>query len=127
MSIEISNHYSPDIVRPKLPASVHLVHEPDDGRSYHHHPFLIRFRGRFFLCFSSGTLHEDDVDQQVVYTASDDLVSWDEVRVLAAPARPETELLIPQGVHRPGCEVPGLVLFRAGYRRAEPGQGRRHL
>lgn len=99
MSLRISNHYSPGMVRPKLPASVHLVHEPDDGRSYHHHPFLIRFRGRFFLCFSSGTLHEDDVDQQVVYTASDDIVHWDEVRVLAAPAHPETELLIPQGVH----------------------------
>lgn len=99
MTRRITNHYTPGMERPRLPTSVHLVHEPDDQRNYHHHPFLTRFQGRYFLCFSSGTHHEDDVDQQVVYTASDDLVHWDAVRVLAAPEHPETDLYIPQGVY----------------------------
>ena len=95
----VSNHYHPGMERPKLPSTVHLVHAPTDEWNYHHHPFLIRFRGRFFLCFSSGTHHEDDVGQRVLFTASDDFIHWDEARLLAEPKHPGTRLFIPQGVH----------------------------
>lgn len=96
----IGNHYSPGMVRPCLNAAIHPVHLPTDAWNYHHHPFLIRFRNRFFLCFSSGTHHEDDVGQRVLFTSSSDFLHWDEAKVLAQPHQPQTQLLIPQGVHQ---------------------------
>ena len=70
----ISNHYFLGMERPKLETELHLVFQPTEAWNYAHHPFLTRFRGRFFLCFSSGVCHEDDVGQRIMFTGSDDFV-----------------------------------------------------
>lgn len=95
----ISNHYEPGMVRPKLDVSTQIVLEPNDEWSYAHHPFLTKFKGRFYLCFSNGHCHEDDVGQRVLYTASDDFAAWETPKVLAEPDRPETCMLIPSGMY----------------------------
>ena len=99
MRPEITNHYHPEMERPKLRTETHLVMGASEEWNYAHHPFLTRFRGRFFLCCSSGSHHEDDVGQRVVFSGSDDFAHWDPVRVLAEPEHPETDLFIPQGLY----------------------------
>lgn len=98
----ISNHYDPGMKRPKLDAVTRIVHEPTEEWNYHHHPFLTRFKGKFFLTFSSGTHHEDDVGQRVLFTSSDDFEHWAQPQVLAQPHDPTTELFIPSGVYNNG-------------------------
>ena len=82
MISRITNHYDPGMKRPKLDAVTRIVHEPTEEWNYHHHPFLTRFKGKFFLTFSSGTNHEDDVGQRVLFTSSDDFEHWAQPQVI---------------------------------------------
>ena len=87
------------MARPLLKAETHLVLEPCEAWNYAHHPFLTRFRGRFFLISSSGHHHEDDVGQRVVCMSSDDFAHWDVPRVVVLPERPDVQGLIPSGLY----------------------------
>lgn len=99
MAQPISNHYRVGNIRPKLPVTTRVVLEPCDEWSYAHHPHMIRFKGRYFLCSSQGHLHEDDVGQRIVCTMSDDLTAWEPARVLAEPEDPAHQALIPSGLY----------------------------
>ena len=87
------------MARPLLKAETHIVLEPCEEWNYAHHPFLTRFRGRFFLISSSGHHHEDDVGQRVICMGSDDFVRWDAPRAVALPERPDVQGLIPSGLY----------------------------
>lgn len=93
----IDNHYAPGMNRPALDTHSRIVFEPSEDWNYAHHPYLVRFNGRFFLCFSSGECNEDDVGQRVLFMGSDDFVTWDPAQVLAQPG--ERCGLIPSGVY----------------------------
>ncbi|MDO4838705.1 MAG: hypothetical protein Q4B32_10015 [Clostridia bacterium] len=44
----ITNHYRPEMVRPKLEIQTKIVFEPTDNWNYAHHPFITRFKEKFF-------------------------------------------------------------------------------
>ena len=122
----ISNHYFLGMERPKLETELHLVFQPTEAWNYAHHPFLTRFRGRFFLCFSSGVCHEDDVGQRIMFTGSDDFVHWDEPQILAQPDNVENGVLIPSGFYVNGDEL--IVYYlKFSYRPEVLKQGRRQM
>ena len=122
----ISNHYFLGMERPKLETELHLVFQPTEAWNYAHHPFLTRFRGRFFLCFSSGVCHEDDVGQRIMFTGSDDFVHWDEPQILAQPDNVENGVLIPSGFYVNGDELT-VYYLKFSYRPEVLKQGRRQM
>ena len=98
----ITNHYTLGMERPKLAVDTHVAFLPTEEWNYAHHPYITRFKGRFFLCCSSGHNNEDDVGQRVVFMGSDDFVHWDEAQVLAVPTEPDNAVLIPSGFYNRG-------------------------
>lgn len=105
----ITNHYHPEMLRPKLEVQTKIVFEPTDDWNYAHHPFITRFKGKLFLCFSSGKSNEDDVGQRVMYMMADDLDHWGEPQVLAAPDEAAHEVLIPAGLYH--CDGQLIVYY----------------
>ncbi len=54
------------------------VYRAREGAAFSHHPYLCRFRGRFYAMWSCGAVHEDDVGQRAVIAWSDDFLHWSE-------------------------------------------------
>ncbi|MGM9683529.1 MAG: exo-alpha-sialidase [Eubacteriales bacterium] len=55
------------------------IYTPDGTESawyYTHHPFITKFRGRFYVFYSSGRRNEDDCGQRIMMAVSDDFKSW---------------------------------------------------
>jgi len=94
----ITNHYEPGMKRPKLCCDSHIVLEPNDEWNYAHHPYIMFFKGKYYVTFSNGPCHEDDVGQVMRYVTSSDFVNWSKPRLLAGPYR---------GEHREGVILPG--------------------
>lgn len=55
-----------------------------EGRAFAHHSFACRFRGRYYVMWSSGVRNEDDVGQSVMIARSEDFFSWDILTELKA-------------------------------------------
>ena len=93
----ISNHFQAGESRRLLPSHLQVIHEPTPEWNYAHHPFLCRFRDRFYLFFSLGRYREDDVGQRVMVTSSADFKTWAEPKEIAAPENGQTGVLIASG------------------------------
>ena len=93
----ITNRYRPEEQRVLLNSHMRVVHEPTPAWNYAHHPFLCRFRDRFYLFFSLGRYREDDVGQRVMVISSADLETWPAPEELAVPENPRTGVLIASG------------------------------
>lgn len=93
----ITNHYRPEEQRVLLNSHMRVVHEPTPAWNYAHHPFLCRFRDRFYLFFSLGRYREDDVGQRVMVISSADFETWTAPEELAVPENPRTGVLIASG------------------------------
>lgn len=55
------------------------IYTPDGTDSawyYTHHPFITRFKGRFYVFYSSGRRNEDDCGQRIMMAVSDDFAAW---------------------------------------------------
>ncbi len=100
----ITNHYDPGHKRPKLCCDRHFIFHPNDAWNYAHHPSIVWFKGRYFVSFSNGHCHEDDVGQLMRYTVSEDFTEWQPSRVLATPPMHEgrESVLLPGGWHTDG-------------------------
>ena len=60
------------------------IYTPDgteDAWYYSHHPFITKFKGRFYATYSSAFRNEDDLRQRIMLATSDNFDDWD-VRVL---------------------------------------------
>lgn len=93
----ITNHYRADEQRRLLHSHIRVIHEPSPEWNYAHHPFLCRFRDRFYIFFSLGRHREDDVGQRVMVTSSADFEAWTEPKVLVVPENAQTGVLIASG------------------------------
>lgn len=70
---------------PPAPGRQATVHHGVEGKSgFNLHSYLARYQGRFWAIWSSAAVHEEDPDQQVVYSTSADGHNWSEAKVLAA-------------------------------------------
>ncbi|MBQ8141475.1 MAG: exo-alpha-sialidase [Clostridia bacterium] len=61
-SVEVSDIYIPD--------------GSDEAWYYTHHPFMTKFKGRYYGFYSSARRNEDDIGQRVMMATSDDFKSW---------------------------------------------------
>lgn len=59
-----------------------IVFAAREGRSFAHHSFACRFRGAYYVMWSSGVRNEDDVGQTVMIAYSKDFGSWELLREL---------------------------------------------
>lgn len=98
--ILISNGYTPDQVRPKLPVEKSFLYRPQAEWTYSHHASITWFQGSFYAIWSNGRIHEDNPGQRVLIAASPDFRHWGEPRALVGP--------------RPG-QHSELVLTAAGF------------
>lgn len=60
------------------------IYTPDGSDSawyYSHHPFITKFKGRFYALYSSGRTNEDDVGQRIMLATSENFTEWN-ARVL---------------------------------------------
>ena len=60
------------------------IYTPDgteDAWYYSHHPFITRFKGKFYAVYSSAFRNEDDVGQRIMLATSEDFDDWN-VQVL---------------------------------------------
>ena len=124
MRQDITNLWSAAAERPLLDVPIRIVHEPDRDWNYAHHPFLARFRSRFYLFFSLGRHQEDDVGQRVMVTSSADFETWTTPRELARPERDETGVLIPAGTWADEERLNAYVLC-FDYKKEVLSEGRR--
>ena len=95
---QITNHYEPGLKRPKLCTEQTVLWMPSEGWSYAHHAQITWFKGKYYVMFSSGHCHEDDVGQRIMYTFSEDWESWSTPQVLvdSMPGTFADAVLIPQ-------------------------------
>lgn len=110
---EITNHWGAAVVK-RIGAEEAVVMRAVEGRSYHHHCHLAARHPYFFLIFSSGAAHEDDVGQEVFFTRSiDGGANWETPRSIVKP---------PMGEHAPFvATATGLRAF------TDPATGVRRL
>lgn len=55
------------------------IYTPDgtDGAWYYsHHPFITKFKGKFYAFYSNGRRNEDDCGQRIMMAVSEDFKSW---------------------------------------------------
>ena len=64
------------------------IYRAEEGAAFSHHPYLCRFRGRFYAMWSGGAVHEDDVGQRAVIAWSDDFLHWSKPLPLTATNDP---------------------------------------
>lgn len=83
----ISNSYSPDIIRPKLPVEKVFLYRPQAEWTYSHHASITFFNGHFYTIWSNGHEHEDYPGQRVLMATSSDFTHWSEPRTLVGPLR----------------------------------------
>lgn len=76
--LPITNHYDIAQVRPKLPCETKWLFKPSRGWSFAHHPCITFFKGRFYVIWSNGHMHEDDVGQRILVSTSRDFNDWTE-------------------------------------------------
>jgi hypothetical protein len=83
--IPITNSYTPDQVRPRLPVEKVFLYRPQQEWTYSHHASITFFQGRFYAIWSNGREHEDYPGQRILITTSTDFVHWQEPRPLVGP------------------------------------------
>ncbi len=81
----ISNGYSPDLARPKLPVEKVFLYRPQTEWTYSHHASITFFNGQFYAIWSNGHEHEDYPGQRVLIASSADFKHWTEPRALVGP------------------------------------------
>ena len=96
----IKSTYKPTNSYPKLDVENIFLCQPEDSWTYSHHPFLTFFNGTCFAMWSNGMQHEDHSGQRVMYSYSQDFMSW---------SRPEILLETKMGKHSE------LILTPAGF------------
>lgn len=69
-----------------------LVFAARKGRAFAHHSFVCKFRGKFYVMWSSGECNEDDVGQTVYLSASKDFYHWEFVTELKVDGREDAVL-----------------------------------
>ncbi|HPE94646.1 MAG TPA: exo-alpha-sialidase [Bacillota bacterium] len=62
-----------------------IWHPGDDDRKYSHHAAICRFHNALYAAWSSGVTDEDMPGQCVMYSCSDDGVSWGKAKYLFEP------------------------------------------
>lgn len=76
------------LVRNKLNCLKSFVWRADDeSNKYAHHPSIKSFNGKYFASWSSGEIGEDEPNQCVLYSTSNDLITWSEPKCLFEPKR----------------------------------------
>lgn len=69
----------------KLESDVQALYVPVEGHSYAHHPFITRFKGKFYAIWSNGRKNEDDCGQRVLFAEATDFFHWSEPYPLLDP------------------------------------------
>ncbi len=72
----ITNKYSNNVVRKKLPVERVWLYQPVEQWSYSHHPHITFYAGSFYAIWSNGLVNEDDIGQRVLISCSKDFVTW---------------------------------------------------
>src|SRR4029453_12804612 len=89
------------------------------------HSYLAHFEGKFWLCWSSSKVNEEDPDQHLMYATSPDGRTWSEAKVLAAdPDGPtEPKRWIARGMFLDGGKLRalGALVESADYRKRGEG------
>lgn len=100
----ITNHFIPGKKRPKFDCESQFVFYPNDDWNYAHHPFIAHFKGKYYVTFSSGHCHEDDVGQLMRYAYSEDFHEWSKPEILAGPYVSEHRegVVLPAGLYTDG-------------------------
>lgn len=57
-----------------------------EAGGFNHHSQITRFKGRYYLAWSNGVLHEDSPGQRILISSSDDAVNWSEPVCIAGDA-----------------------------------------
>jgi len=78
----ITNRYTPDPPRTKLPVQRAWLYRPTTEWMYSHHAHLTFFNGRYLAMWSNGRVDEDAPGQRVLLSASEDFTDWSEPRPL---------------------------------------------
>jgi hypothetical protein len=67
-------------VRPQLPTELVQIYKPlvEQDWAYSHHPSITWFKGKFYVIWSNGRVHEDDLGQRVLMSTSEDFHNWTE-------------------------------------------------
>src|SRR5450830_746979 len=96
---KITNNYDIGQKRPRLCTEQRVIFEPDDEWSFAHIPHIGYFKGRFYVMWASGNVHEDDVGQVIRYSSSEDFEEWSEPLILVGPWKGEhrSAVLSPNG------------------------------
>jgi hypothetical protein len=61
---------------PKLDVEIRLIYKAMSPWSYSHHAHITYFKGRYYVMYSNGWMHEDDVGQRVMLSTSADFQRW---------------------------------------------------
>jgi hypothetical protein len=70
----------------KLRVESVMIHLPDDGWLYSHHPFITVFKNRLIALWSNGISYEDKPGQRILIATSDDFFNWTSPTVVANPS-----------------------------------------
>lgn len=74
----VSNkNYSTETAK-RIPIEHVSILSPREGASYMHHSCIIFYKGKFYVTFSLGEIHEDDCRQKVMMAVSEDGVHFSE-------------------------------------------------
>ncbi|MFD0764226.1 exo-alpha-sialidase [Mucilaginibacter lutimaris] len=98
----VKNNYQTETGLQHLNIQRAMIYSPDKEWLYNHHPFIIRFKGKFLAIWSNGFKDEDSPGQRVVYSVSKDFKNWSPIKVLATPGKVNDTLtvLTAAGLHQ---------------------------
>jgi hypothetical protein len=81
----ITNCYTPQARRPKLPVERAILYQPDREWTYSHHASITFFKGRCYATWSNGREHEDYPGQRVLIASAEDFNQWSAPEPLVGP------------------------------------------
>jgi hypothetical protein len=79
------NHYTGDTGIKHIKIERSMVYQPKQVWMYAHHPFITKFKNKFYAIWSNGMINEDSPGQKVVLSQSSDFQHWSAPVTIANP------------------------------------------
>lgn len=74
--MEINSNFCESTSHRKAKVETVFIYEPVNDWSYSHHQSITFFKGKFYAIWSNGRRNEDDPEQRVLISSSEDFYSW---------------------------------------------------
>ena len=85
--MSVRSSFVPGEELPRVTIERKLIFVPEETWTYSHHAHIAAFKGHVYAMWSNGIKNEDDAEQRIMISHTNDFFVWPQPEILAVPKR----------------------------------------